>query len=294
MDTLRESIATGDYTLDGYKVLPESKVKYSGSKCKLNFDVKHPEQYVSQIAESKDFSRLTQQSSTNEILSTNSNMTINLASLQLKLYKTGEILRALRRRKSRHYDTIAEQWEKLEEDEEKLRDNFILFNNFTKENNEKRLRSEKKIRENTELIQSRQDEINAYSKLIDKIDTVHKEILKRLRRGRVYEDFLTNVIECYPEFCTICDVVRRYIALIETKMFLSTRLRNAMDTLEQAHEFMVKNSIWNVYVHMAASKKHPIKIKKEKVEEQIMYLNRTLTELAKINRMIKKKVVKGR
>ncbi|KAH1018247.1 hypothetical protein HUJ05_006056 [Dendroctonus ponderosae] len=56
----------------------------------------------------------------------------------------------------------------------------------------------------------------------------------------------------------------------------------------------VKSSIWNVYVHMATSKKHPIKIKKEDVEEQMMYINRTLTELSKVNKLIKKKATKGK
>lgn len=51
----------------------------------------------------------------------------------------------------------------------------------------------------------------------------------------------------------------------------------------------MKHSIWNVYVHMATSKKHPIKIKRENVEEQMMYINRTLTELSKVIKLVKKK-----
>lgn len=51
----------------------------------------------------------------------------------------------------------------------------------------------------------------------------------------------------------------------------------------------MKHSIWNVYVHMATSKKHPIKIKRENLEEQMMYINRTLTELSKVIKLVKKK-----
>lgn len=50
----------------------------------------------------------------------------------------------------------------------------------------------------------------------------------------------------------------------------------------------VKSTIWNVYVHMAQSKTHPVKIKKENVEEQMMYIKRTLTELAKVNQILRK------
>ncbi|CAH1163970.1 unnamed protein product [Phaedon cochleariae] len=51
----------------------------------------------------------------------------------------------------------------------------------------------------------------------------------------------------------------------------------------------VKSSIWNVYVHMAHSKKHPVKIKKENIEEQMMYIKRTLTELSKVSQILKKR-----
>lgn len=50
-----------------------------------------------------------------------------------------------------------------------------------------------------------------------------------------------------------------------------------------------KASIWNIYQHMSLSKQHPIKIKKENVEEQMVYIKRTLTELAKVNQILKKR-----
>lgn len=50
-----------------------------------------------------------------------------------------------------------------------------------------------------------------------------------------------------------------------------------------------KVSVWNIFQHMTLSKKHPIKIKKENIEEQMMYIKRTLTELARVNKIIKRK-----
>ncbi|XP_050305492.1 coiled-coil domain-containing protein 42-like isoform X2 [Anthonomus grandis grandis] len=73
---------------------------------------------------------------------------------------------------------------------------------------------------------------------------------------------------------------------------LVTQIKN--NAVKQMGEIdTVKNSIWNVYVHMASSKKHPVKIKKDNVEEQMMYINRTLTELNKVNKLIKKKATKA-
>lgn len=50
-----------------------------------------------------------------------------------------------------------------------------------------------------------------------------------------------------------------------------------------------KASIWNIFQHMVMSKKHPMKIKKENVEEQMVYIKRTLTELAKVNQILKRR-----
>ncbi|CAH1132306.1 unnamed protein product [Ceutorhynchus assimilis] len=72
---------------------------------------------------------------------------------------------------------------------------------------------------------------------------------------------------------------------------LVTQIKN--NAVKQLNEIdTVKNSVWNLYIHMASSKKHPIKIKKENVEEQMMYVNRTLTELNKVNKLIKKRAAK--
>ncbi|KAL1502788.1 hypothetical protein ABEB36_007885 [Hypothenemus hampei] len=72
---------------------------------------------------------------------------------------------------------------------------------------------------------------------------------------------------------------------------LVTEIKN--NAVKQMGEIdTVKNSIWNIYVHMSLSKKHPIKIKKENVKEQMMYINRTLTELNKVNKLIRKRTQK--
>ncbi|XP_060534185.1 coiled-coil domain-containing protein 42-like isoform X1 [Cylas formicarius] len=56
---------------------------------------------------------------------------------------------------------------------------------------------------------------------------------------------------------------------------------------------MVKNSIWNIYTHMALSKKHAVQIKKDNVEDQMMYINRTLAEIARVNKIIKRRSAKA-
>ncbi|CAG9861390.1 unnamed protein product [Phyllotreta striolata] len=52
----------------------------------------------------------------------------------------------------------------------------------------------------------------------------------------------------------------------------------------------VKFSIWNMYCHMSASKQEPLSIAREDIEEQMLYIKRTLTEVLKVNQLLRKGV----
>ncbi|XP_030747560.1 coiled-coil domain-containing protein 42 homolog isoform X3 [Sitophilus oryzae] len=137
------------------------------------------------------------------------------------------------------------------------------------------------------LIEARKELNDIQQRDLNKLEKAKSNLMKLIEEKNFIIMGLNN---------QIANLQARYenanIKALESETLVTQIKNNAVKQMAEID--MVKNSIWNVYVHMAASKKHPIKIKKEKVEEQIMYLNRTLTELAKINRMIKKKVVKGR
>ncbi|XP_028130838.2 coiled-coil domain-containing protein 42-like [Diabrotica virgifera virgifera] len=77
------------------------------------------------------------------------------------------------------------------------------------------------------------------------------------------------------------------IKSIECEQLVLQIKNNAVQQLNNIDE--VKSSVWNLYTHMAHSKMHPIKIAKENVEEQMMYIKRTLTELSKVNQILRRR-----
>ncbi|CAH2012818.1 unnamed protein product [Acanthoscelides obtectus] len=76
------------------------------------------------------------------------------------------------------------------------------------------------------------------------------------------------------------------IKSLESEQLVIQIKNNAIQRMSEIDQ--VKTSIWNLCTHMAQGKRQPMKIKKDNIEEQIMYIKRTLTELAKVNQILKK------
>ncbi|ERL95078.1 hypothetical protein D910_12348 [Dendroctonus ponderosae] len=266
-----------------------------------------------------------------------------------KLVKTTKRLENKRRDYDDKRKKVQEQWEDLKTKESALRENFIRFNQFVKENQEKKERASLKITEQNQLKEERQRRMEELQQKCEEIESTKAKMDINIGQYRIYELFLSQVVENEASMQSINDLLKRYEALIgarkelndiqqrdmmklekaksnlmkliEEKNFVIMGLNNQIANLQarfenanikalESEELVtqiknhavkqlgeidsVKSSIWNVYVHMATSKKHPIKIKKEDVEEQMMYINRTLTELSKVNKLIKKKATKGK
>ncbi|ENN72499.1 hypothetical protein YQE_10840, partial [Dendroctonus ponderosae] len=266
-----------------------------------------------------------------------------------KLVKTTKRLENKRRDYDDKRKKVQEQWEDLKTKESALRENFIRFNQFVKENQEKKERASLKITEQNQLKEERQRRMEELQQKCEEIEGTKAKMDINIGQYRIYELFLSQVVENEASMQSINDLLKRYEALIgarkelndiqqrdmmklekaksnlmkliEEKNFVIMGLNNQIANLQarfenanikalESEELVtqiknhavkqlgeidsVKSSIWNVYVHMATSKKHPIKIKKEDVEEQMMYINRTLTELSKVNKLIKKKATKGK
>ncbi|CAH1111857.1 unnamed protein product [Psylliodes chrysocephalus] len=81
------------------------------------------------------------------------------------------------------------------------------------------------------------------------------------------------------------------IKSLECEQLVLQIKNNAVIKLNEIEE--VKGSIWNVYCHMVTSKKHTIKLKKHEIEEQMLYVKRTLTEIAKVNQILRKRTKAG-
>ncbi|CAH2017313.1 unnamed protein product [Acanthoscelides obtectus] len=76
------------------------------------------------------------------------------------------------------------------------------------------------------------------------------------------------------------------IKSLESEQLVIQIKNNAIQRMSEIDQ--VKTSIWNLCTHMAQGKRQPMKIKKDNIEEQIMYIKRTLTELAKVNQILRK------
>ncbi|KAG5897801.1 hypothetical protein JTB14_011803 [Gonioctena quinquepunctata] len=153
-----------------------------------------------------------------------------------------------------------------------------------------------KVVEHSDEFSTIQDMINRYLSLLNAknyLSKLQEENLRALENAR--SDMMKLIEE--KNFIImglnnqIANLQARFenanIKSLESELLVIQIKNNAVRQMNEIDE--VKSSIWNVYAHMARSKRHPLKIKKENVEEQMMYIKRTLTELSKVNQIIRKR-----
>ncbi|XP_074029840.1 coiled-coil domain-containing protein 42 isoform X2 [Leptinotarsa decemlineata] len=222
----------------------------------------------------------------------------NLALLEIKLNKTERVLRQKRKTLVEARTNLDKQWKELDEKEKSLRENFKHFDQFVRENMEKRERALKKMKDDVALKEQRRNDIQICLLNYIEMKQAKFDMDAKIKDYRLYEDFLNKVVEHSEEFTSIQDMINRYLSLLNAKNSLAQLQEDNLKALENARSDMVKKmseidqvkaSIWNVYTHMAHSKRHPVKIKKDNVEEQMMYIKRTLTELSKVNLILRKR-----
>ncbi|XP_056636601.1 coiled-coil domain-containing protein 42 homolog [Diorhabda sublineata] len=219
-----------------------------------------------------------------------------------------------------HFDQfITENMEKRERAEKKIKDDKILCEQRRKDIEkcekdyialkEAKFEMDKKIKEyklyenfldkvvdtSQEFI-SIQDMINRYMTLLSaklSLAKLQEQNLVALERAK------SDMMKLIEEKNFIIMGLNNQIANLQSRFenakiksidceHLVLKIKN--NAVLQLHEIdEVKSSIWNLYTHMAQSKEHPIKIDKDNVEEQVMYIKRTLTELAKVNQILRKR-----
>ncbi|XP_023030442.2 coiled-coil domain-containing protein 42 isoform X1 [Leptinotarsa decemlineata] len=153
-----------------------------------------------------------------------------------------------------------------------------------------------KVVEHSEEFTSIQDMINRYLSLLNaknSLAQLQEDNLKALENAR--SDMMKLIEE--NNFVImglnnqIANLQARFenanIKSLESEQLVLQIKNNAVKKMSEIDQ--VKASIWNVYTHMAHSKRHPVKIKKDNVEEQMMYIKRTLTELSKVNLILRKR-----
>lgn len=134
---------------------------------------------------------------------------------------------------------LDQQWKELEEKEETFKANFHRFNKFVRENEEKRERAESKIKDDVEKREKKEQDIKELQEKYDAMMKVKIHMEEQIKKHKMYEDYLYNVVEESTEFKDVDDILSRYEALIDTRQQLIERQEKDLTALEHAHSYMV-------------------------------------------------------
>nr|CAI5828243.1 unnamed protein product [Callosobruchus analis] len=254
--------------------------------------------------------------------------TANLAMLQIKLQRSEKNLLRKRKKLITTRKELDDQWKQLDEKEKALRENFIMFDKIKDDKSiiaakeqgiEDFLQKTEEIKQTKLYMDAKIKEYHVYEEYLDKVVeecadfTSIPEMLNRYLALLSAKNFMAQLQE--KNLKSLENAKSDMGKLIEEKNFVIMGLNNQIANLQARYENaniksleseqlviqiknnaiqrmseidQVKTSIWNLCTHMAQGKRQPMKIKKDNLEEQIMYIKRTLTELAKVNQILKK------
>ncbi|KAH1011807.1 hypothetical protein HUJ04_001098 [Dendroctonus ponderosae] len=151
-----------------------------------------------------------------------------------KLVKTTKRLENKRRDYDDKRKKVQEQWEDLKTKESALRENFIRFNQFVKENQEKKERASLKITEQNQLKEERQRRMEELQQKCEEIEGTKAKMDINIGQYRIYELFLSQVVENEASMQSINDLLKRYEALIGARKELNDIQQRDMMKLEKA------------------------------------------------------------
>ncbi|VEN63428.1 unnamed protein product [Callosobruchus maculatus] len=198
-----------------------------------------------------------------------------------KLTETEARLKAARKFITKRRVTLDKQWEHLALKEAELRNNFITFSNSSSKIAEMTAVIKAKVKENAEL----REDLKILQETKARMDATIKK--HYLYEGKLIEEKNFVIMGLNNQ---IANLQARYenanIKSLESEQLVIQIKNNAIQRMSEIDQ--VKTSIWNLCTHMAQGKRQPMKIKKDNLEEQVMYIKRTLTELAKVNQLLKK------
>ncbi|CAG9861391.1 unnamed protein product [Phyllotreta striolata] len=139
---------------------------------------------------------------------------------------------------------MKEEWKKLEERQEELRNTFQTFNNFMEQNENKRERSRKKLADTAILMKQKTEELKNLERLYNKMK-IHKDLLDKANKHfAIYENFLSEVAKKDKiNFETVEGVFNRYTALLNTRKDITRRCDNYIKEYEtirnKTHQLIV-------------------------------------------------------
>ncbi|VEN63427.1 unnamed protein product [Callosobruchus maculatus] len=252
----------------------------------------------------------------------------NLAMLQIKLHRSDKNLLRKRKKLITTRKELDNQWKQLDDKEKALRENFIMFDKIKDDKAIIALKEQgirdfyqktEEIKQTKLYMDAKIKEYHVYEEYLDKVVeecadfTSIPEMINRYLALLSAKNFMAQLQE--KNLKLLENAKTDMGKLIEEKNFVIMGLNNQIANLQARYENaniksleseqlviqiknnaiqrmseidQVKTSIWNLCTHMAQGKRQPMKIKKDNLEEQVMYIKRTLTELAKVNQLLKK------
>ncbi|VVC97045.1 coiled-coil domain-containing protein 42 homolog [Leptidea sinapis] len=152
------------------------------------------------------------------------------------LMEADEKLALKREEERRNRTEMDAKWQELREKEMVLKDSFISFNKFIRENQEKRERAERKMEADLEVLERKSRETEEMKRKVEEMEEVRALMEKQVQDYTIYEEYLTSVVQSYPEFKQPLDVLNRYEALAAAKNTLADRQERDLEMLESARQ----------------------------------------------------------
>ncbi|XP_060534186.1 coiled-coil domain-containing protein 42-like isoform X2 [Cylas formicarius] len=256
-----------------------------------------PEKNVLENIASKQICKQAEMCLSGSVRYAEANAKRNRTNLNMHLTKTEQRLKQTRKVRDRAVKVLKEQWRDLAVKENELRENFVAFSEFVRDNSEKRARAKRKMEEDQKLADERQNEINKLERECVVMEATRRRMDKQMKSYKIYpmkmiEEKSFVIMGLNNEIASLqARFENANIEALNSESLVTEIKNNAVKHMRDID--MVKNSIWNIYTHMALSKKHAVQIKKDNVEDQMMYINRTLAEIARVNKIIKRRSAKA-
>ncbi|XP_046387069.1 coiled-coil domain-containing protein 42 homolog isoform X1 [Ischnura elegans] len=120
----------------------------------------------------------------------------------------------------RRAKVVNENWDLMRKKQNELHNSFQENKKVLKKNYKERQRSKKQITGEVSEEQRIKKEIEELEKELEWCNEAEASLSAKVEEFKVYEEFLQKVIDSYPEYRGIDDVLNRYESLVETRQKL--------------------------------------------------------------------------
>ncbi|XP_071447973.1 coiled-coil domain-containing protein 42 homolog [Hetaerina americana] len=175
---------------------------------------------------------------------------------------------------------INKKWDELRKKQNELRDSFFENSSVIKKNYKERQRSKKQIIGEEIEEQRIEEEIAELQKKLQLCNEAEAVMLAKVNEFKMYEEYLQKVIDTYPEFNSIDDVLNRYESLVETRGKLKRLQETNINLVEKIRKDVEDLSEENIKEMQELTQKlSDLRIKKYHVEAEIDHWSQAIERI---------------